>query len=112
MHGSEYVHSAAIKGRPSGVAPLVFGIIIHWLASRQWTRPGGQITHGHEARRVPPTRSEDQRAGASGNGGDAGLRTGAAAGCGGGAEILSRISCSAACSLVVKSRVICAWPAA
>src|SRR5258707_122476 len=46
MHGSEYVHSAAIKGRPSGVAPLVFGIIIHWLASRQWTRPGGQITHG------------------------------------------------------------------
>src|SRR5260370_41236280 len=27
MHGSEYVHSAAIKGRPSG-RPLVFGMPI------------------------------------------------------------------------------------
>src|SRR5258708_39966781 len=48
--------------------------------------------------------SDDQRDGT-------GLRTGGAGGCGGGTEILSRISCSAACSLVAKSRAICSWPA-
>src|SRR5712671_8189791 len=45
--------------------------------------------------------SGDQRDGASCNGGGAGLRDGAAAGCCGGAEILSMMSCSAACSLAV-----------
>jgi len=55
---------------------------------------------------------EDQRNGATCNGGGTGLRAGAAAGCSEGAEILLRISCSAACSLVLKSRVICSWPAA
>src|SRR5882672_8566480 len=48
-------------------------------------------------RRGPPARSEDQRAGSA---------------CGGDTEILSRMFCSAACSLVVKARVICSWPAA
>jgi hypothetical protein len=71
-----------------------------------------EITHGHEARRVSATRSEDQRDGASCNGDGTGLRTGAAADCNGGAEILSRISCSAACSFAAKSRAICSWPAA
>src|SRR5262249_49943837 len=50
--------------------------------------------------------------GATCYGGGTGLRAGAAAGCGGGTEILSRIPRSAASSLVLKSCVICSWPAA
>src|SRR6266403_3806496 len=57
-------------------------------------------------------RTEDQRDGVTCNGGGAGLRAGVAAGCGGGTEILSRMSCSAACSLVVISRAIRSCPAA
>ncbi len=40
------------------------------------------------------------------------MRTGVAVGCGGDTEIFSRMPCSAACSLVVKSRAICCWLAA
>src|ERR1700719_4465683 len=56
---------------------------------------------------------KDQRNGAACDGDGTGLRTGAATDCSGGTEIiLSRICRSAACSLVVKSRVICSWAAA
>jgi hypothetical protein len=53
--------------------------------------------------RAPSRGSEDQRTGAACDGRSAGLRAGVATGRGGGVEILSRMSCSAACSLVISA---------
>src|SRR5258708_30087080 len=50
-----------------------------------------------------PTRSEDQRNGDTCDGRSTGLRAEAAAGRGAGADILSRMSCSAACTLVIST---------
>jgi len=61
-----------------------------------------EITHGHRRGKNPlrPV-SEDQRSGNVCDGRSTGLRAEAAAGRGAGVEILSRISCSAACSLAI-----------
>ncbi len=48
-----------------------------------------------------PTRPASQRTGNACDGDCTGLRPGEATGCGGGTEILLRMSCSAACSLVI-----------